>query len=121
MGKEVEKKTEAKKEFWEDVADIIEDKDLKAELAKAVAAEMTEFAAEEAKTTGETPKVYTVADVETEVKFDEIAETVKSDAFVESVVAAPVAVTVPVATPVPTGAAYHIGGMQIIASLLVAV
>merc|ERR1711868_50457 len=113
--KAVEKKTEAKQEFWEDVADIIADPTIKAELSKAVAEGMTEFAAEEAKKTGETPKVYTVADVETEVNFDEVAKTVKSDAFVDSVVAAPVVVTVPVATPVPTGAAYHIGGMQIIA------
>jgi hypothetical protein len=119
--KAVQTTTESKQDFWESVADVIQDPTIKAELSEAVAEEMTEFAAEEAKITGATPKVYTAADVKTEVKFDEIAETVKSDTFVAAATVEPVVVTVPLATPVPTGAAYHIGGMQIIASLLVAV
>jgi hypothetical protein len=119
--KAVQTTTESKQDFWESVADVIQDPTIKAELSEAVAEEMTEFAAEEAKITGATPKVYTAADVKKDVKFDEIVETVKSDTFVAQATVAPVVVTVPVATPVPTGAAYHIGGMQIIASLLVAV
>merc|ERR1712054_599958 len=111
--------------FWESVATVITtsaaDPKIEAALSEAVAAEMTEFAAAEAEKTGEAPKVYTVADVKEEVKFEEVAKTVESDTFAASVVAEPVVVTVPVAAPVPTGAAYHIGGMQIIASLLVAV
>jgi len=86
--KAVEKATDpaAKKEFWKNVAKVVVEK--KDEIAEAVAVKMTEQAAKDAKP-GETPKVYTVADVKEEVNFDEVIDTVQSDEFLEKAVAAP--------------------------------
>jgi hypothetical protein len=87
--------------YWEAVADEIESGG--AELTKAVAAAMKAQ-------TGVEPSAEEVATF----SFEDFAKTIKSSKVTK------VATYTPTAAP-PTGAAYQVGGMQYIASLLVAV
>jgi dihydrodipicolinate reductase len=104
----------AKETFWKKVAVVIEEK--KEEIAEAIAEKMTEVAKASGKTV-----TFTKETVLKTVDFDTIASTVENPEFAAAAAVAPVIATTPTATPPPTGAAHKVSGMQIIASLLVAV